>query len=253
MKVALVQMDIAWEDAQANIEKLDSLLKPVVDEVDLVVLPEFFASGFSMRINQIHQTLDGEVVTWMKQKAHEHNCAILGSLPLLDEGKHYNAALFVKPDGTIAQYNKRHLFCRGGENDFFEPGDSKIIIEYMGVRIAPFVCYDIRFPVWCRNVQDYDLLIYVANWPTSRLAVWNVLMQARAIENQCYTIGVNRIGEGGGIKYTGGTMLIDCRGRVRTNLDNAQEIVTVEKLDFSQQSKFRREFPVLEDRDTFTM
>jgi len=250
MKISIIQTALAWEDAAANRANFTQQINSIA-ETDLVVLPEMFASGLTMNPSGVAETMDGATVTWMRQTAVEKNCAITGSLVSKEDGKYYNRLLFVLPDGEIKTYNKRHLFSYAGEEKFYTAGEEKLIIDYKGFRICPLVCYDLRFPVFARNTEDYDVLIYVANWPQTRILAWDTLLRARAIENMSYTIGVNRIGlDGNQHTYAGHSQIIDALGNYMVEPFEQENVITVE-LDKQELIDARKKFGFLNDRDSF--
>jgi len=250
MKISIIQTALAWEDAAANRANFTQQINSIA-ETDLIVLPEMFASGFTMNPSVVAETMDGATVTWMRQTAVEKNCAITGSLVIKEDGKYYNRLLFVLPDGEVKTYDKRHLFSYAGEEKFYTAGDEKLIIDYKGFRICPLVCYDLRFPVFARNTEDYDVLLYVANWPQARILAWDTLLRARAIENMSYTIGVNRIGlDGNGHAYSGHSQIIDALGNCIVEPFEEEKIITLE-LDKQELIDARNKFAFLNDRDSF--
>lgn len=251
IKIALLQYDIEWENKQANIDKIEQMVSGT-EGADLIVLPEMFTTGFSMNISDCAEKMDGQTVVWMKQFAQNRNVAICGSIIIEENGVFYNRLIFVKPDGRIYEYDKRHLFTMGNEQNYYTPGNQRKIIEYKGFRILPLICYDLRFPVWSRNQNEYDLMIYVANWPAPRRAVWNTLLQARAIENQAYVTAVNCIGtDANQINYKGDSCFVDAKGKVTQTLPINTEGVLVEVFSLDSLRKFREKFPVLNDADQF--
>lgn len=251
LKVTLVQQNIAWENPAQNRANLDRLFSGIGD-TDVVVLPEMFTTGFTMNPSPLAETMDGETVRWMKDKARSLNAAIVGSLIIADNSNFKNRLVWVNSDGKTFSYDKRHLFSMGGEPQHYTRGKEKLIVEFRGWRICPLVCYDLRFPVWSRNTENYDLLIYLANWPAPREHVWKSLLVARAIENQAYCIGVNRTGtDGEGIAYEGGSCLCDAKG-FATFLSQNDEAKTF-ALSLAELHSFRRKFPVLPDRDLFSI
>lgn len=212
INVTLIQSDIIWEDRISNLKKYQEKINQI-ESTDLIILPEMFTTGFSMSPKSISENMNGETIQWMKQNAHKMNSAICGSIIIEEDSKYFNRFIWVNPDGSIHHYDKRHLFSFAGENENYTPGNEKIIIEYKGWKICPLICYDLRFPVWSRNSEDYDLLIYVANWPDKRKSAWKSLLTARAIENQCYVIGVNRVGiDGKNLVYSGESQIINMFG-----------------------------------------
>ncbi|SHJ72449.1 Predicted amidohydrolase [Tangfeifania diversioriginum] len=249
--ITLAQPDIIWEQPQTNLNKYSEMLAPV-DKTDLIVLPEMFTTGFSMQPEKLKESMDGPAVQWMKKLASEKDAAVVGSLIIEDNEKVFNRLVWVFPNGKIEIYDKRHLFTMGEENRHYSAGSEKRIVEYKGWRFCPLVCYDLRFPVWSRNTEDYDVLIYVANWPAPRHEVWKTLLQARAIENQAYCVGVNRTGtDGAGLDYLGDSVLIDAKGNAR--FLGANEQVTSFEVSMVELQKFRKKFPVLNDRDEFQL
>lgn len=249
MIVSLIQSDIIWEDKNSNLRKYQEQIDKI-ESTELIVLPEMFTTGFSMSPKNISEKMDGETIQWMKQNAHKMNSAICGSIIIEEDDKYFNRFIWVNPDGSTHQYDKRHLFSYAGENDNYTPGDSKIIIEYKGWKICPLICYDLRFPVWSRNSEDYDLLIYVANWPDKRKSAWKSLLTARAIENQCYVIGVNRVGEDSKNYYSGDSSLINALGETLYTNSHIEEIYsnTISKYDLN---KVRTQLPFLNDKDNY--
>ena len=251
LRITLIQPDLIWESPRENREHLSQLIDSVKERTDLIVLPEMFTTGFSMNASTLAEPMNGETMQWMWQKAAEKDAAICGSVILEDAGGRYNRLLFVQPDGTYSSYDKRHLFFVEGEIGVFEPGKERVIVNFRGWRIALYICYDLRFPVWSRNRKDTDLALYVANWPASRTLVWQTLLKARAIENQIYVAGVNRIGaDGNGIEYCGDSLLVNPRGEVVHRLENREEVVTV-SLSMKSLQAFREKFPVGNDADDF--
>lgn len=250
MKIAIVQYDIAWNNVEENIRRVERLINNV--EADLFVLPEMWATGFDVHPTPELAAASRQAEMWMKQTAAERNAAVCGTLITDVEGVYRNRAFFYTPSGLQSVYDKRHLFSPGGENKAYAAGEQRVVTEYKGVRILLQICYDLRFPVFSRNRADYDLMINMANWPASRQSVWDVLSRARAIENQCYVAAVNRVGDDTSCHYTGGSALIDARGQVLDEIKNQSGII-VAQLDFEQQNTFRKRFPVLNDADDFKL
>ncbi len=251
LKIAIIQFDIVWEDIKKNLTIIESKLKHINDDVDLIILPEMFLTGFSMNVAKNAVFIDGEEISKIKEWAATKNMAIMGSLAINRKNKIFNTAIFVEPNGKVTAYNKRHLFRMGGEEKYFVAGNQRVVIEYLGVRIMPLICYDLRFPIWSRNKNDYDLLVYVANWPASRQKVWDTLLCARAIENQTYVVGVNRIGKGEGIYYTGGSKVVDFKGDEVFCISGTIQNIKVIELNFEKQNIFRSKFPTYLDADRF--
>jgi predicted amidohydrolase len=250
--VAVFQLDLVWEDPKLNREKIDRWLLKVDTKPDVVFLPEMFSTGFSMNAERFAETMNGETLQWMKMRSSEQDLAMCGSLIIQEDGKYFNRLVFVKPDGVVEFYNKRHLFTMSHEDSHFEKGVCRLIVEYKGWRICPLICYDLRFPVWARNRNEYDILVYSANWPQSRIEVWDTLLKSRAIENQAYVVGANRVGVDGHLtSYSGNSQLINPKGVILSSLgDHFKGIVTA-GFSYSELQKFRTDFPVLNDADNF--
>ena len=248
MRITTIQYDIVWEDKVTNLKNLTSKINTI--QSDVIVLPEMFTTGFTMNPKPFAESMTGRTIQWMKEISLLKDLAICGSIIIEEGGKYFNRFIWVNPDGTIYHYDKRHLFLNEDQN--YTRGDVKLIIEYRGWKICPLICYDLRFPVWSRNSEDYDILIYVANWPDKRKLAWRSLLVARAIENQCYVIGVNRVGEGDGLVYSGGTSLINALGEVQYTNSHIEEdwTSTLSKYDLD---KIRNQLPFLRDRDNFSL
>lgn len=252
LNVALIQEDLVWEDSYENLRLFEKYL-PELDKADLIILPEMFNTGFSMNPEKIAQGKRGVAVSWLKEKSIEQNCAMIGSIATEDNGKFYNRLCMSYPCTSVKTYDKRHLFRMGGEHEVYTAGTDNPVWPYFGWKIKGLICYDLRFPVWSRNTENYDLLIYVANWPAPRNEVWETLLKARAIENQCYVIGVNRVGEDGrGISYKGNSMVINARGEVMEQLDDNPGFISC-SLSMSDLKVFREKFPVHMDADKFNV
>ena len=189
--IALVQTDLIWENPKQNRENILEKIESITQKVDIIVLPEMFTTGFTMNAKSVAESMDGKTISWLQKTALKTNAAIVGSLIISEENKFFNRLVFVEPSGTVHHYDKRHTFTLAGEEKVYASGTKKIIVDYKGWKICPLVCYDLRFPVWARNVENYDLLLYVANWPKIRVAAWDALLKARAIENMAYCIGFN--------------------------------------------------------------
>lgn len=275
MKVTLIQTTLHWENSEKNRAHFDRLIAPVED-TDLIVLPEMFTTGFTMDPEKNAEPAEGATLQWLKRKADEKNAVITGSVAIRENGKYYNRLFWVEPEGIVSVYNKRHLFRMAGEDLHYTPGNTKIIMPVQDWKICPMVCYDLRFPVWSRNrfsrsqqnsrkdaessvreaagSWDYDVLIYVANWPQVRSHPWKQLLVARAIENQCYVIGVNRIGkDGNGYDHSGDSVVINPRGEVISTTKAHEESVETLMLDKNYLDEFRRIFPVGLDADDFNL
>lgn len=251
LTLTYIQADLIWEDSSANLNNFENYFKQIKD-TDLVVLPEMFNTGFSMNVKELAQPQSGEVVQWLLAQAQKYNFAIMGSAIIYEAQHYYNRLIMAFPTGEIKWYDKRHLFRMGKEDKNFSAGMRMEIFDYLGWRIRPLICYDLRFPVWSRNQNNYDLLIYVSNWPASRSEVWKTLLKSRAIENQCYVVGVNRIGyDGMGIEYTGDSMIINSRGNCISEIpENNVGLATV-TISLNELQQFREKFPVHLDADDF--
>ena len=220
-------------------------------EADLFVLPEMFSTGFCTRPEGIAEPVGSDTLLWMKQKAAELNAALAGSIAVEENGHFYNRFYFVHPDGQVQWYDKKHLFTYGGEHKSFTAGAERVIVNFRGVRILLQVCYDLRFPVWARNRKDYDMILYVASWPTPRVDAWNILLRARAIENQCYVVAVNRVGEDPACQYCGGSAVIDPYGHTLASCEDNKSCTAEATIDMDVLEAFRKKFPVLDDADPY--
>ncbi|MFT3738612.1 MAG: amidohydrolase [Breznakibacter sp.] len=253
LKIGFLQCHIVWEDTKANLERYARFIAEKEHNLDLFVLPEMFHCGFTMNPLKVAQSMHGEVVEWMKRIAQEHAMAVAGSVPVEEQGKYFNRFLFVRPDGEISCYDKRHLFRMAGEHNTYHGGSNQVLIEYKGWRIRPLICYDLRFPVWSRSQNNTDLIVYVANWPASRQEAWDVLLKARAIENQCYVLGVNRIGRDDAVDYSGGSAMIDPKGNVMSGGKSISDTIFYALADGKSLDNFRNKFPVYLDADDFSL
>jgi predicted amidohydrolase len=246
---------LQWHNPEGNRAELSRLINEIPIPTDLIVLPEMFSTGFSMEAPAYAETLDGPSVAWMQHIAAEQQAVVTGSLMLREGEDFYNRLLWVRPDGTMSHYNKRHLFSLAQEQSVFVPGTESLLEELKGWRIRPLICYDLRFPVWSRNTpeQPYDLLLYVANWPAVRRTAWSTLLRARAIENLAYTIGVNCVGiDHHGQPYTGDSALLDMKGEYLVEVGNQQTCIT-RTLRRAELEAFRSRFPALHDADAFSL
>jgi predicted amidohydrolase len=252
IKICLVQPDMYWEDISANLEILDGMLEQVEPETDLVVLPETFSTGFTMQSGKYAEGENGKALQWMKSHARKKKCYFTGSLIFREgDGPVYNRLFWISPEGMEDYYDKRHLFRPGGERENFKAGRERKIFSLGAFRILPQICYDLRFPVFSRNRGDYDVLLYVANWPASRHQVWETLTRARAMENQSYLLGCNRVGsDGTGTKSFGGSCVIDPLGNEIQRMDKNPGIISCE-LDLEKLRNFREKFPAWKDADSF--
>lgn len=252
MKIALLQSDIEWAMPCRNRFGAEAMMASSPG-CDLYVLPEMFSTGFCTSPEGVAEPEPCDSLKWMKDSAEMFSAAIAGSVAVEENGRFFNRFYFVTPDGNAVHYDKRHLFTYGGEHLKFTAGKERKIVEYKGVRILLQVCYDLRFPVWSRNRGDYDLALYVASWPETRADAWRQLLKARAIENQCFVAGVNRIGTDPSNSYCGGTMLIDPFGKVVAECADGVESVAVAEISMEELAAFRLKFPVLDDADDFEL
>jgi len=253
MKIALIQSSLVWENPKLNRNHFEEKINAISENVDLIVLPEMFSTGFTMSPNLVAETMQGETVLWMQSLVKAKNCAITGSLIIAENSHFHNRLVFVFPSGELLFYDKKHLFTLAGEDKIYTSGKQKLIVEYKGFKICPLICYDLRFPVFSRNTEDYDVLIYVANWPKPRINAWDSLLKARAIENMCYTIGVNRIGEDNNKhQYSGHSQVTDFLGNYLIE-PQENEGVYITTLNKNILLETRQKFGFLNDRDTFTV
>lgn len=251
-KVALVQSELVWEDPVENRRVFQQLMEKIKEDTDLVIFPEMFTTGFTMNAEGVAEEMNGETVQWMKNMAVHYGMALMGSVVIREGEKYYNRALFVHPSGETEGYDKRHTFTLAGEHKVYARGKEHRIVEYKGWKVSLQVCYDLRFPVWARNTQGYDVLVYVANWPEPRIGAWDTLLKARAIENMCYCVGVNRIGrDGEGHIYPGHSGVYDVLGE-RLAYSEKKEVLYME-LHREHIEKNRRRFKFLQDRDGFVL
>lgn len=252
MRVVLLQRDIVWGDPAENLKRLE----PVLDRnagADLFVLPEMFTTGFATQAGAVVERDPSASLAWMRQKAEALDAALAGSIALETEGRLVNRFYFVTPSGEVTYYDKHHLFTYGGEGERYTAGAERVSLSWRGVRWRLAVCYDLRFPLWLRNTDGYDALLCVASWPTPRRAQWDALLRARAIENQCYVLGVNRVGADPACQYNGGTVLLDPQGRVIDACADGFEDEARGVLDLDALAAYRRSFPVLADADPFRL
>jgi omega-amidase len=255
LRVTLVQQPLVWHDAAANRARFEALLAPLAGHTDLVVLPETFTSGFSMEVERLAEPADGATSAWLGRLAGQLDTAITGSVITQAGGHFYNRLLWVPPAGSPRHYDKRHLFRMGCEHQHFSPGRAAWSVAWRGMRVCPLVCYDLRFPVYSRRRPqlEYELLLYVANWPAPRADAWRQLLRARAIENQAYVVGVNRVGpDGNGVPYAGDSAAIDFLGRPLAEAGAAAGVITV-ALEREPLEAFREKFPAHLDADRFTL
>ena len=258
LDVTLVQTEIVWQETHENRARLATRLEQHFNtsdrsNTDLIVLPEMFNSGFTMNAEKVAETMDGATVQWMSDIASKYQAAVTGSLVIQDQGYNYNRMVFAKPDGQLEYYDKRHLFRMADEDKRYASGDRHVIVDWAGWRIALYVCYDLRFPVWCRARNNVDLMLFVASWPAARRYPWQTLLKARAIENLCYVIGVNRIGtDANGIDHCGDSALIDYMGQEITALEDRDCLIDLQ-LTAEALAAFREKFPAWMDSDDFAI
>lgn len=263
LTITTIQTSLYWEDKAANLQMLEQKISQLQQKTEVVILPEMFSTGFSMKPELLAETMEGESISWMKRIAAQKRIILTGSLIIEDAGNYYNRLVWMLPNGQYGYYDKRHLFAYAGEHEHYTPGHKRLIASVKGWKINLLVCYDLRFPVWARqatpltkedavkNEVEYDLLVYVANWPERRNHAWKTLLQARAIENQCYAVGVNRVGKDGkDFYYSGDSMVVDPMGEILYTKAHDEDIHTItlqkEKLD-----EIRHKLPFLEDADNF--
>ena len=262
LTLTLIQTDLHWEDKKANLEMLEKKIKGIQEKTEIVILPEMFSTGFSLKPHMLAETMDGESVQWMERMAKEKNVVLTGSLIIEENGHFFNRLIWMMPNGRHGIYDKRHRFAFAGEDEQYTAGSKRLIASVKGWKINLLVCYDLRFPVWARqspaledhgadSEPEYDILIFAANWPEKRVHAWKTLLQARAIENQCYVVGVNRVGDdGNGIHYTGESMVVDPLGEVLYQKKEEEDIFTI-SLNKSDLQSIREKFPFWRDADHF--
>ncbi len=254
MKATIIQTDLGWEDKNANLAHISSLLSLADSDTELVVLPEMFTTAFSMDPARLAETMEGPSVLWMKEKALSGGYALCGSIIIREDDKFFNRMLFITPQGEVTVYDKRHLHSMSGEHTVYSRGNQRIIHSYREFNFNLQVCYDLRFPVWSRNRGDSDVIIYSANWPVVRSHVWKTLLVARAIENQCYVIGVNRVGTNpDGTSYSGDSVIISPKGETLASLEPDAEGVVSAEMSGEALDRYRSDMPVWRDADPFTL
>lgn len=253
LNISLLQSDLIWEDKEKNLASFAKMIDCCNDSVDIFLLPEMFSTGFSMNPEKLAEDITGPSVKWMQERAIETGALIAGSLIIQEGRDYYNRFIAMSADGIVASYDKRHLFRMGEEELHYKQGNSRVVFEWKGWRILPQICYDLRFPVWIRNQDDYDLILFVANWPEPRKEVWRTLLQARALENQSYVVGVNRIGrDNKGINHSGDSMIISPKAELLCEPGNFSGEFTA-RLSMDELIRFRKQFPVSDDRDSFLL
>ena len=256
LTITTIQSDLIWEEKSANLRQLEQKISTIPEKTEIVILPEMFSTGFSMNTAQLAEKMDGETISWMKRVSNENGIVLTGSLIIEAEGKYFNRLIWMLPNGQYGHYDKRHLFAYGEEDQHYSAGSKRLIASVKGWKINLLICYDLRFPIWARQQPkaeeaEYDVLIYVANWPERRSHAWKTLLCARAIENQSYVIGVNRTGtDGNNIYYSGNSLVIDPLGQVLYHMADEEDVFTItlqkEKLD-----EVRTKFPFWKDADDF--
>ncbi|HLV69811.1 MAG TPA: amidohydrolase [Xanthomarina sp.] len=254
LKIALIQTELVWENPKQNRVYLTKKVESISEAVDVIILPEMFTSGFTMNPEKVVETMFGETIVWMQDLALKKQTALMGSMVISEHGHFYNRLLFVHPNGIIETYDKKHTFTLAGEDKVYTAGKSKLIVTYKGWKICPLICYDLRFPVWSRNVENYDILVYVANWPKVRVAAWDALLKARAIENMSYCIGVNRVGlDGNNHEYSGHSAVFDVLGEKLDRIPENQEFIDTFTLSKNHIETYREKLNFLNDKDAFNL
>jgi len=251
LRITTLQSSLQWENPRANLAMFSQKMECLTGRTDVIVLPEMFTTGFSMNAAALAEGMDGPTMQWIEQQATRLNAVVTGSFIAVEDGGYYNRLVWMQPGGIFATYDKRHLFTLAGEHKTYTVGEKKLVVEWLGWIICPLICYDLRFPVWSRNAEGYDLLIYMANWPDKRSHHWRQLLMARAIENQTYTIGVNRVGkDGNGHIYAGDTSIIDYSGKLIYRVSETGDVFTT-ILSLPAQRAYRHTLQFLPDRDGF--
>jgi omega-amidase len=264
LTITIIQTNLHWENKAANLAMFSEKINRIKEKTEIIILPEMFSTAFSMKVKALAETMDGETVAWMKKMAAGKKAIITGSIMAEENGKYFNRLIWMFPNGEFGYYDKRHLFAFAEEDKFYSPGDKRLVASVKGWKINLLICYDLRFPVWARQTpltageglgvrsdSEYDLLIYVANWPERRIHAWKTLLQARAIENQCYVVAVNRVGyDGIGIHYSGDSMIIDPLGEILYQRSQQEDIFTF-TLQKEKLEEVRSKFPFLKDADNF--
>lgn len=268
LKITIIQSKLHWENRNENLKMFSQKIAAIKEQPDLIVLPEMFTTGFSMNPEKLFDTMEGETLRWLRQEAAFKKCVITGSFICKENNNYFNRLIWMRADGSYEYYDKRHLFRMAEEDKHYTAGEKKMIVELNGWKICPLICYDLRFPVWSRNKMgerraenvttlnspDYDLLIYVANWPERRAHPWKTLLLARAIENQCYVIGVNRVGEDGNqISYSGDSAVINAKGEIISKIHANEDSMETIEINYDELIEFRNQFPVFLDADKFEL
>ncbi|MBN4070158.1 amidohydrolase [Olleya sp. AH-315-F22] len=252
LTIAIIQADLVWENPLKNRYAFLGKIEAIPEDIDLIILPEMFTTGFTMNVSSVAETMEGDTIKWMQYLAVKMKAAIVGSIIIKENNNYYNRLFFVHPNRKVEHYDKRHTFTLAGEHKVFASGIKKLIVDYKGWKICPLVCYDLRFPVWSRNVENYDLLIYVANWPKPRVTAWDVLLKARAIENMSYCIGVNRVGQdANNNEYSGHSSVYDALGKQLSNFKEDKEMIEIVTLSKDNLTTIKEKLKFLDDRDRF--
>ncbi len=254
LTLTLIQADLVWENPTANREQFERAIRTLQMPTDVILLPEMFSTGFSMHPEQLAEDMNGPTLDWMRAVSAGAQADLAGSLIIREHGRFFNRFIWMKPDGHFEYYDKRHLFRMAGEDRKYMAGKQRVIINVKGWKVLPLLCYDLRFPVWARNRDnEYDILVYAANWPERRISHWDSLLTARAVENQAYVAAVNRVGlDGTGVMHTGHSRVVDYLGRIKANLGESARTQTV-TLEKEELERFRQKFPVWKDADTFSV
>ncbi len=258
LNITLIQSEIYWHNIDANLGMFEEKIWTIGEKTDIIVLPEMFTTGFTMDAKNFAEHMNGKTFKWMKLQAAQTGAVVVGSYIVTDKGEFYNRLIWMEPNGNFDYYDKRHLFRMVGEHETYKGGNNVLVKEIKGWKVCPLICYDLRFPVWSRNKWDktnqkltYDLLIFIANWPEKRINAWDILLQARAVENLCYSVGVNRIGKDGrDTIFSGHSAVINPKGRKMLSTDDKEAIRTI-SLDYEKLQAFRQKFPAYLDADPF--
>ena len=254
LKIAIIQADLVWENPLKNRYAFLKKIESISDDIDIIILPEMFTTGFTMNASEVAETMEGDTLKWMQYLAVKMKAAITGSIIIKENSQFYNRLFFVHPSRKVEYYDKRHTFTLAGEHKIFASGAKKLIVEYKGWKICPLICYDLRFPVWARNIEEYEILIYVANWPKPRIAAWDALLKARAIENMSYCIGVNRIGlDADNNEYPGHSAVYDGLGKQISYFKENEEQIEILTLSKNHLTKIKGKLKFLNDKDRFTL
>ena len=254
LHITIIQSDLLWENPIENRMLFSEKIKSISEKTHLIVLPEMFTTGFTMNASSLAEEESGATLQWMQKEAKKKDCAITGSVIISENSKYYNRLFFVFPNGDYKTYDKRHTFTLAGEHKTYTSGNEHLIIEYLGWKFCPLICYDLRFPVWARNTKEYDVLLYVANWPEKRITAWDALLKARAIENMSFCVGVNRTGtDANDHQYNGHSAVYDILGEQVSTVNFEEEFIETIVLQKSHLEKNRNHLQFLNDRDEFNL